>query len=148
MDPAKKKAFDFNQKLAGISDSIHRKGTIIAMEVQNAMQNHDFSKTKAACEDLGNFIDEQIPELTATPNTGGSENLKKEMLNFLTFEKQMMREGFGPFLHMDSNTSDSVVNAAIQEIVKRSEEENKYLQRVQEAQREFAKQNGLKLKEK
>ena len=147
MSGEKKKVYDFNQKLAGISQGLNKRGLEFGNELKTAVTSHDFSKTAASCKDLKDYVDAKIQEVTATENVGGSETLKSTMLDFLQYEKRLITEGFEPFARMDKNTPDEDVQAAVRTMMDKSGEENSYLTKVQQEQKAYAAKNGLKLKE-
>lgn len=147
MSGEKKKVFDFNQKLAGISQGLASKGTAFGTELKAAVNSKDFSKTASTCKDLKDYVDAKIEEVRATENVGGSETLKATMLEFLQYEKQLITEGFEPFGRMNKDTPEEEVQAAVKAMMDKSTDENQYLSKVQKEQKLFADKNGLKLKE-
>jgi len=147
MSGEKKKVYDFNQKLAGISQGLNKRGLDFGTELKAAVTSHDFSKTAASCKELKDYVEAQIKEVTGTENVGGSESLKSTMLEFLQFEKQLVTEGFEPFSSMGKDTPEEEVQTAVRTMMEKTGDENKYLAKVQEEQKAFAAKNGLKLKE-
>lgn len=143
-----KKAFEFNEKLAAISSTLYSKGKEFGTELQPAMQSNDFSKLSAISASLNKFIDEKLTELKDTKDVGGSEKLRSAMIEFLDFEKGMIKDAFEPFGKLNENSTEEEKQAAVQNLVKMSADEGKYLTRVQEAQKEFAAKNGFKVEEK
>src|SRR5688572_24129826 len=67
-----KAAFNFNQKLAGISESLNKKGTELSQDLKIAMTTRDFTKVKERCDDLKKYIDEKITEVKNTKDVGSS----------------------------------------------------------------------------
>ena len=144
----KKKAFEFNQKLATISLDLNTKGKEFGKELQAATVSRDFSKVKTSIGDLQKFVDDKISELQKTDNVAGSEKLKESMLGFLEYEKVMIRDGFGPFAEMNENTSDEDIQAAIKDMTEKTKDENDYLEKVRDEQKKYADKNKFKIESK
>ncbi|MFI5133471.1 MAG: hypothetical protein ACHQEB_04000 [Chitinophagales bacterium] len=147
LNSAKQKAFDFNQKIAAASDTLLSKGKEFGMALNTASQDHDFSKIAVICNYLNQFINRKITEITALENVGGSEKFKTAALEFLNFEKKGIEENFMPFAKMNENTTAEEIETARKNLLQSSEQESDLLKKVQDTQQEFAKMNGLKLKE-
>ena len=146
--PNKKKAYDFNQKLVEISDTLNKKGTRIGTEVALAVNTRDFSRVDIINRELLDFINIKTVELKKTPNTAGSEKLKAAMLDFLAFEKDMINSYFLPLGKMNAQTPDTAIQAAVDRMVGKSKDESSYLARVQKAQKEYARNNGFVVQDK
>ena len=144
----KKKAFDFNQKLSGISDSLAARGKQLGGELEKALQSKDFSTIAGFNKELLSYVDSRVAELNTMEDIGGSGNLKTAMISFLGFEKELVTQGVVPFEQMDATTSQEDIQAAAQTLVKKTEEEKDYLKKVQDAQREYAQKNGFKIKDR
>ena len=144
----KKKAFEFNQKLAAISLNLNTKGQGLGTDLKAAFTSHDFSKVRTTIDSLGKFVDQKIEELKATENVAGSEKLKESMLDFLNFEKTMINKGFEPFANMDENTSEAEIQDAIKNMSRETENENDYLAKVRDEQKKYADKNGFKIASK
>ena len=144
----KKAAFDFNEKLAAISYNLESKGREFGAELQPAMQSNDYSKLSTITTSLKKFIDEKREDLKNTKNVGGSEKLKSAMIEFLDFEKELISDAFEPFGKLDASSSEEEKQAAVQNLIKKSEDEGKYLTKVQQAQKEYADKHGFKLEKK
>ena len=144
----KKKAYDFNQKLVEISDTLNKKGTRIGTEVALAVNTRDFSKVDIINKELLDYIDIKTTELKKTPNTAGSEKLKVAMLEFLAFEKDMISTYFLPLGKMNAQTPDTAIQAAVDRMVDKSKDETGYLAKVQQAQKDYARDNGFTVQEK
>lgn len=140
-----KAAFNFNQKLAGISESLNKKGTELGQDLKTAMTTRDFTKVKERCDDLKTYIDEKITDVKNTKDVGGSEKLKAAMLDFLNFENELVADAFAPFGKMDQSTSEADLQQALDHMQEKTKEEDAYLTKVQVAQKEFAEKNGFKL---
>ena len=143
----KKKAFDFNQKLAKISETLNAKGVTLGTQLKTAMETKDFTSVAASCKDLHGYIDEKLAELKGMKDISGSENLRTSMIDFLGFEKELVSDAFDPFAKMDSNTTEEEMQTAVNNMLEKTKEESTYLMKVQTAQREYASKNGFKIEE-
>lgn len=142
-----KSALEFNDKLASCSDSLFTKGKRMGSEIGNAMKTHDFTAVTAMTNDLKQYIDKQLIEIEKLENVGGSDRLKEAMLQFLHFEKDLVGQAVMPFTKMNSSTPPEEIQTAVTTLMAKSSEENKYLEKVKTAQREYAQKNGFVIRE-
>lgn len=143
---SKKKAFDFSENLTAISKTLNSKGKEFGAELQLAMHSNDYSKLASISTSLNDFIAGKLTELKNTKDVAGSEKLRTSMIGFLEFEKTMINKAFTPFGKLNANSTQEEKDAALQTMLKATEDEGTYLLKVQEAQKEYAKKNGFLLK--
>jgi tagatose-1,6-bisphosphate aldolase len=148
MNSSSKKAFDFNNKLTEISKANHEKWQGISAEIQVASQSHDFTKLTTLTNDLVAFLGQKITEVTAMENTGGSEDIKAAMLDFLNFDKKIADENVMPYTKITPQTTDEEIQAITQNLVQVAKQEDPFFSKLQAAQKEYAKKNGFKIEEK
>lgn len=144
---AKKKAFDFNQKLAGISKTLNSKGVAFGTELRSAINTNDFSALDSMATALNKYISDQIIVVKNTENVSGSEKLKNAMLDFLNFEYKLVTEAFVPFGKLNTNSTEDEKQAAINTMVEKTKDESSYLLKIQAEQKDYATKNGFKLEE-
>lgn len=144
----KKKAFDFNQSLAKISETLNSKGVALGTQLKTAMATKDFSSVATSCKDLHSYIDEKLVDLKGMKDVAGSEKLRSSMIDFLGFEKELVSQAFDPFAKMDANTTEEEMQTAIDNMMEKTKEESGYLLKVQSAQKEYASKNGFKIEDK
>ena len=144
----KKKAYEFNQKLVAISEALRVKGTQIADALSIAANTKNFSRVDSANKDLLNYIDTKTAELKVMENVAGSEKLKLAMMDFMDFERDLVSSSFLPFGKMNESTPGEEIQFAVEQMMNKVKEEDKYLQRVQDAQKEYAAKNGFKVEAK
>lgn len=143
-----KKAFEFSESMTAISATLQSKGKEFGTELQPAMQSNDYSKLAAISSSLDEFISGKLAELKSKKDFSGSEKFRTSMIDFLDFEKQMIQEAFVPFGKLNASSTEEEKQAVIQNLMKLTEGEGKYLLKVQEAQKEFAAKNGFRVEEK
>lgn len=143
----KKKAFNFNQTLSGISKTLNSKGVTMGAELKSALNSNNYSSFNTMNEDLGKYIDEQIEVVEKTENVSGAEKFKESMIDFLKFEKVMVTDAFRPVGKLDANSTPEEKQAAIDNLMEKAKEESTYLTKLQRVQKEFADKNGFKVEE-
>jgi hypothetical protein len=138
---------DYNDKLAAITDSLYNMGVAWGTEFQNInSSDKNFSKLAPHRKKIIAFTSRKIEEVRRGPTAGkGADNLKAAMLQFLTFEKQMIETAFAPLEKLTSASSETEVNEAIKKLTAESEKEAEELKRVNEAQEKFGEMNGFTL---
>ena len=75
----------------------------------------------------------------------GSQGLIDAMKGFLDFEISMISSSFVAFEKLTPASSQETLDKQISDLTARSEDENKALKKVHEAQTAFAKKNGFTL---
>jgi hypothetical protein len=141
----KKKAFELNQQFAAITDSLQEKGTQMAKVLGFAISARDFSYLHKPCTTIPQFTRQKIVALKNMEDAGGSERLRLAMLELLDYEERLTAEICSLFNNMGNTTPDEELEAAMVKVKAKMDEENKYLLKIQEAQREFASRNGFTL---
>jgi hypothetical protein len=138
-----KTALELNDYMVSITDSLYNYGTAWGAQFGEAFKSKDFSTLTAPRKNIEKFVDYKYAELNALKNIGGSEKLKAAMLEFLIFEKKMIKEQFIPLEKLDKNTPDAAKQTAIATLVDASKSEEAVLAKVREEQNAYAKKNGF-----
>ncbi len=139
-----KKATAFNNQLANINREIAAKGQALQPIMRDAMASKDFSKLVKPVNELSDYIDAKLPEVTALENVGGSEKFKTAFIDFLKYEKEMMAT-VDPFTKMNENTAQEELEAAVQTMIKKADEESLLLTKLKAVQQEYAAKHGFKI---
>jgi hypothetical protein len=145
--PGQKNALDYNNKIANISKINKDKWKEVGIEISAAGESHEFSKLIKLANDLIDFLENKISEVNAMENPAGSEDLKNAMLEFLKFQKRTADETLTPYTQMNHETTSEEFQSATLALVEAAKNEEHYLVKLQDAQRDFAKKNGFKLQE-
>ena len=87
-------------------------------------------------------------DLTAMKDVSGSENFRAAMLNFLSYEKKMIKVYFTAFETLDSSSTSDDIQKHMNDLIAVSKDEEAQLQKVREAQDEYAKKNGFVIEKK
>jgi hypothetical protein len=69
------------------------------------------------------------------------------MLDFLSYEKRLMTEGFIPFEKLKANATEEQIKTCISKLEELAKSESEELGKVQNAQMEFARKNGFTIEE-
>ncbi len=72
-----------------------------------------------------------------------SKELRMAMINFLTYEKTMVSNGFKPMELLPADASEEQVKAALDKMSELSKKEAGELEKVGAAQEAYAKANGF-----
>lgn len=144
----KKKALDLNNKIAGYSQELERRGKEMGPVLNTALQTKDFSKVSGMITDLQKYVNDKSEELHKIENVNGSESLLNAMKDFMSYEKDLIDQTFFPFTKFDANTSNEEIQTAVQNLITKSKEEAAYLNKVRNEQQAYADKNGFKIENK
>lgn len=136
---------EFNDILVNITDSFYAKGQQWGRMFNEARKTNEFSKLEQTRLILEKFCNEKVTEVSMMKDVGGSESLRKAMINYLLFEKEMVSKAFMPLEKIPSTASPSEVDSALKKLNELAEKENEMLHLVNEAQVAYAKKHGFKI---
>ena len=134
---------EFNDNLVAITDSLYKKGQDWGEKFTAVRDSKEFYKLAPQRKALEKFIDTKIAEISVMKDISGSENLRKAMVKFLLFEKDMIQRGFMPIEKLNSSSTQEQIDAALEKLTSLTEEENEALGNVNREQEAYAKKNGF-----
>ncbi len=135
----------FNDDLVVISDSLYSKGQQWGVTFNNARKDGNFTILKQQTLYLLAYIDAQTLYVQDKKDVKNSKPLRTAMLDFLDFEKQMVSEGFKPFESFNASTPPEKVQAALDNLVEKSKDEDAFLKKLGAAQEAYGTENGFKI---
>lgn len=139
----KEKAMRLSSELSFINDSLFYYGKTWNDELKVAVNLSDYSKLKFIRQDLENYIDRKSEYIRNMEDVGGSEELRKAELEYLAFEKQVVRSKFTPFEQFDTSTSAETLAAAYENLLSSMEDEKPKLENFQKQQEAYAEKNDF-----
>lgn len=142
-------AIDYNDKLAAITDSLYNMGVAWGTEFQEIYSaDKDFTRLGMHRKKILAFTTRKIAEVRNGPTAGkGAADLKNSMLQFLTFEKEMIEKAFVPMEQLNGNSSQTEIDEAIKNLTAEAAKEEAMLKAVNEAQEKFGALNNFSLEE-
>ena len=138
-------AIQMNDKLASITDSLYSGGQRWGAQFNKSFASGNYTPLKPITDELLGYINVKTAEVQKMKDVKNSKPLRVVMLEFLVFEKKMISEGFRPFEVFDATTTKEKVQAALDNLTQKSNDENTYLKKVAAAQETYAKENGFKI---
>ncbi|MGN6566817.1 MAG: hypothetical protein ACTHJ0_02630 [Flavipsychrobacter sp.] len=139
-------ALAFNNEMAQISDSLFAKGKAAGYKYGMAIKTHDFSSIGSPSTELLAYIDKQQEKLKKIHDVAGSENLHQAMADLLAEDKNMVETAFVPLEKLNANSTDAEMQTAVMNLLAQAKLEAPYLQKLREAQKEYADRNGFQIK--
>lgn len=137
----------FNDSLVKVTSTLYILGTEWGTKFASvSSEDKDFSKLGPIRQRLSDFISTQTIAVKQLRNTGkGAEAFKKAMLNFLSFESEMIRSGFVPMESLGSNATEAEIQKATANLTDLASKESEALDKVNKAQEKYAAANGIEL---
>lgn len=142
---SQKTALELNDEIANITDSLFSYGQKWGNAFSEAAPSKDFSTLAKHRKATELFIDNSIQRIKNMHDIGDSQDLRLAMVDFLMFEKDMVRNGFTPAEKLSANTTDADIDAFISNLTNLSAKESIYLEKVRKEQEKYAEQNGFSI---
>lgn len=139
--------FEFNNILVDITDSLYVRGQQWGHVFNEVNKSKEFSKLEKTRLNIERFCNEKVTDVSMMKDVGGSENLRKAMINYLLFEKDMITKAFLPLEQLPSTATPTEIDSALNNLREFAAKENEMIALVNQAQSAYAKKNDFKLEE-
>ena len=136
---------EFNNELVKITNSLFSNGQEWGKAFNEAYKAGDYSAMKPARERLQVFVDAQLKYVNALKDVNNSKPLRQAFLDFLNFEKKMIKEAFMPFESLKAGASNEDVKKLLDKLKEFSSQEKGVMSMVSEAQERYASENGFSI---
>lgn len=143
-----KTALELNDYFVTITDSLYFHGKEWGSQFSKARKSQDFASLTPSRKKIELYASGKFQELVVMKDIGGSEKLRAAVLEFLAFEKKLIKDFFIPFEKFDKTTSDEAIQKAIDALVEASKDESAALKSVNDEQIAFGKKNGFEIEKK
>ena len=143
-----KTALELNEYYVGIIGTMYEKGTAWGNAFKEKSETKHFADLKPFSKDMLNYITGKEKELKKMKDIGGSKEFNDAMIEFLGFEKRLVEKALVPFEKLPANASQAEIEAAENNLVETSREEETKLKVVREIQAKYAEKNNFKIEEK
>ena len=140
-----KTALELNDYFVAITDSLYHHGTEWGSKFQEARKSHDFALLTAPRTKIEKYANAKFQELVVMKDIGGSEKLRAAVIEFLAFEKKLIKDAFIPFEKLSKTSSEDEIQKAIDALVAASKDEEVALKTVNDEQVAFGKKNGFEI---
>jgi hypothetical protein len=140
-------AFEFNEYIVDISNTLYKKGEAWGTAFQQAAENMDFSTLAPHRKGIEEYTVKSISDLEKMKDIGGSYELRTAMISFLKYEKDLIEKAFIPIEKLNSESTQEEIDAAIENLTALSEKEGDELEKITTAQKRYAKENNFTIEE-
>lgn len=136
-----------NDKIVNTNDSLMLMGQTWTTALGNAFMSKDYTTLVPIRESIGKFLDGKIEEMDNMKDVGGSEEFRKEEVEFLKYERGMVDQAFMPFEKFNANTTMDEIQTLANSLVSVSTTENEKMNQLKVLQQQYSDKNKFKLKE-
>jgi len=143
-----KTALELNDYFVSITDSLYFHGREWGSQFSKARKSQDFASLTPSRKKIEQYASGKFQELVVMKDIGGSEKLRAAVLEFLAFEKRLIKDYFTPLEKFDKSTSEEAIQKAIDALVAASKDESAALKTVSDEQIAFGKKNGFEIEKK
>lgn len=140
-------ALEFNDYCADITDSLYTYGIAWGEAFGGAYESYNFAKLTPYSNKISAFIEKSQKELIKRKVNPDMDDLKVAVLDFLAFEKAMIKDAFKPFEKFNDKTSDETIKAQIDLLSEKAALEEKALKAVNEQQEKLARLYNFTIEE-
>lgn len=123
-------AIAFNDYCASLTDSLYNYGAAWGDAFGTANKTRNFAILTPYTDRILSFIEKSQKELIKRKVNSDMEDLKIVVLDFLSFEKSMIQEGFRPFEKFNDKTSDETIKVQVDLLTKKAAQEEEVLNTV------------------
>ena len=138
-------AVEMNNYLITPNDSLYQKGQALGRAVGAGYATKDFTPVVPAKKAIIKYATETLAELKKVQDQFGSEEFRKGIIDFLTYEINIMKNRTPLLDKLNDKSTEKEIRSAIDEMIAESKDEAKFLQKVSEMQARFAEKNGFRV---
>jgi hypothetical protein len=139
-------ALELSNYFSSVTDSMYKYGQQWGNQFSASYNSKKFGTLTSMRAKIEDYTSSKIVELTAMKDVSGSENFRAAMLDFLSYEKKMIKVYFAAFEKLDSSSTDDDIQKHMNDLIAVSKDEEVELQKVREAQQDMLRKMVLKLK--
>ncbi len=137
----KEKAQKLSKDITAINDSLAYFVKDWVEEFKVSVNTKDFSRLGAIRQNMESYLDRKTAYLNATPDVGGSEELRKAELDYLLFEKNTVGKFLTVFEQFTDSTTDDEIAEAYNTSMSNVSGEDSKIENINRLQDEFADKN-------
>lgn len=142
---AQRTPLEFNNRMAGITDSLYARGQAWGTAFNNARSTKNFASLKSQRQEIESFVKAKMKEVRHMKHIGDSRPLRNAMKAFLKVEENMITTGFIPIERLPATVTNDQVDKAVQALQDASVKEAAALKAVTDAQEAYAQKNGFRI---
>lgn len=136
-----------NNELTTINDSLFYKGQAWGEEFKIAFGSGDYSQLAAARQEVQTYIEQGIDKVGMMADVGGSQQFRAAEMEYLQFERDVIIQKMKMFESFTDTTDKEKISQAYADLVNSSKEEQVRLNTLHDAQKQYADNNGIELKQ-
>ena len=141
-------ALELSNYFSSVTDSMYKYGQQWGNQFSASYNSKKFGSLTPMRAKIDDYTSRKIVELTAMKDVSGSENFRAAMLDFLSYEKKMIKVYFAAFEKLDSSSTDDDIQKHMNDLIAVSKDEEVELQKVREAQQDYARKNGFEIEKR
>ena len=130
-------------ELGFTNDSLFYYGKLWNDELKVAVNLSDYSNLRPIRIELQNYITRKEDHIRNMEDVGSSKELREAELDYLAFEKHIVRTRFIIFETFDDSTHTEELAKAYQDLLGAMEQEKPKLDRFQQLQQAYAEKHGF-----
>lgn len=138
-------ALELNNIMADITDSLYEGGSKWGAAFSEAYKSGRYELLKPHRESMWQFINKKLDYVNTMKDINNSKPLRLAVIEFLLYEKQLLKEAFLPFESLKPGVSQEEVNKLIDKLSTLASKEKDMTAKVNEAQEQYASENGFVL---
>lgn len=136
----------FNDTLAAINATLFEYGSQWGRAFNEAYKSGQYARLTPHRERLGKFINEKLEYVLTLKDVNNSKPLRLALIEFLSYEKQLLQDAFLPFESLKPNVTEEEVKKLISNLSTLAAKEKDMLAMVADAQEKYGAENGFNIK--
>jgi hypothetical protein len=138
-----KSPLELNNYFASITDSLYHYGVSWGSQFQKARESKDFRSLATHRKRIEDYANNIFQELVVMKDISGSEKLRAAVIDFLSYERRIIKEGFVPFEKFTKTSAEEDIQKAIDALVAAGKDESAILKAINDEQVAYGKKNGF-----
>ncbi len=139
-----KQAMDYNNFINEVSSSFTSKITASSSKIQSLMSNKQFSEVTNECNVIGKAIDSLTAVVEKKDAPSSANDLKKQFVNYLKFEKKVFQDGYLDFGKLTIESTQDDYKKIEDKFATLTKEETVMRDDLGKAQKTFLEKNDIK----
>jgi hypothetical protein len=141
-----KTPLEYNNYLVSIISELANMGNQWGIRLRHLdSTTMNFAELITLRTNMEKYIDEKTAELQKMKDLKGSEKFRNATINFLAFEKILVKNGFAPFEKLNKNSSQADFDKANNNLINEAKNEETAMKKLRDEQQAYAEKNNFKI---
>ncbi len=141
-------AIEMNNILVSVIDSLHEAGTSWTNRYQTVSKTKEYALLASNREEIIILIDRLSNGISLLQDIGGSEEFRKAIIEFLSFERSLVADYMGSFERLNATSSEDEINGLFSKLNEITTTEKEKLWDINAIQAAYAYKNGFTIDSK